>query len=73
MKIDSEECIQLLKGYSVKTDMEKLAIKVLLVPEDRLHEVCDLPGIPDMNGDELDKLAKIIGDIRDDIGIEEEA
>lgn len=55
-----------LENYKAESDMEKLAIKVLSAnPED----VVDIPGIADMNDQQLDDLANVIRDIRMKLGI----
>jgi len=72
MKLGSVECIKVLENYEVKNDIEMMAIKVLLVPYERAHEIVDLPGMADLTGEQIDELAKTIGKIRDDLSIEEE-
>jgi hypothetical protein len=66
MNADSEMCRRLLKrGYPVKNDIERLAIEVLKAePED----VVDIPGITDMDDNQIDELAETIRRIRKDIG-----
>jgi hypothetical protein len=68
MELESEECRTKLKEYEVKNETEELAIKVLLAKEE---EVVNIPGITDMEDDEIDELAIVIGNIRDEIGIKD--
>ena len=70
MKLDSSECKQVLRTYKVENDMEELAIKVLLA---NAEDVVDIPGIEDMYDKQIDELAKVIGHIRNKLGIKEEA
>ncbi len=70
MKLDSSECKQALRTYKAENDMEELAIKVLLA---NAEDVVDIPGIEDMYDKQIDELAKVVGHIRNKLGIEDEA
>ena len=61
MKLDSSECKKLLNEYQVNTDLEKLAIKVLLTND---SEVLNIPEISKMTDTQIDELSVVIKDIR---------
>jgi len=70
MKLDSKECGLALEKLIPETDMEKLAIRVLLTDSE---EVVNLPGMMEMSHAEIDLLVFNISKIRKRIGIEDEA
>ena len=70
MKIDSKECRLALEKLIPETDMEKLAIRVLLTDSE---EVVNLPGMMEMSHAEIDLLVFNISKMRKRIGIEDEA
>jgi len=67
MKLESEECKKALKEYKTTNEVEKLAVKILLTDA---CEVVNIPGMTDLTGEQIDELASVIGDIRDNLGIE---
>jgi PHP family Zn ribbon phosphoesterase len=68
MKLDSDECQKLLKEYSVNTDMEKLAVKVLTTKDEDVYKIPELENLDTQ--DEWDELSDVIGKIRKDIGLD---
>lgn len=63
----SKEYVKILENYKVETKLEKLAVQVLLTEYDK---VVDIPGLMDLEGDEFLDLAKVIRDIREELGLE---
>lgn len=69
MKLDSIECTKALIEYEVKSDMERMAIKVLMVNP---IDVVKIPGMTDLSDVQLDELASTIKIIRRNLGIKSE-
>lgn len=69
MKLDTKECLEALKSYKVTNKMEEMAVKVLST---KGEDVWKIPGIIQMSHNQLDELAMIIKEVRDNIGIEED-
>ena len=66
MVIDSKECTDGLNKYKVQTDIERIAIKVLLAKDDTY-----IPAFQAMDGVQLRSLKAAIRVIRNTMGIEE--
>ena len=65
MKLGSKECVEALNNYQSKTELEKIAVNVLLAKEE---DVCKL--VWDLSNEQMDDIQYIILDIRNNIGIE---
>lgn len=63
----------MLEKLVPETEMERLAIEVLLMDENEVEKIVDIPGIQEMGDVQLDLLAYNIRKIRERIGIEDEA
>lgn len=68
MKLDSKECKEALNNYKVTNDIEKMAIKVLIVKEE---DVVKIPGLLNMSDEQMHELARVIREIRSNIGIKD--
>ena len=70
MKLDSKECRLVLEKMIPETEMERMAIDVLLTNSE---DVIKLPGMMEMGLAQRDLLIYNIRKIRERIGIEDEA
>lgn len=68
MKLESKECVEALINYHAKNKMEEMAVKVLTT---KSEDVYLIPGIFEMPDKQMDKLAMVIKEIRNNIGIED--
>jgi len=68
MRLDSIECTKALIEYKVESEMERMAIKVLMA---KPIDVADIPGMKELTDTQLDELVCIIQTIRNDLGIGE--
>lgn len=70
MKLGSRECRLVLEKMIPESEMERMAIEVLLTDS---KDVANLPGMREMSHTQLDLLVYNIRKIRERVGIEDEA
>ena len=66
MKLNSKKCRKLLSNYEVQSEIDRLAVEVLLTDD---KDVVDIPGILELDDTQIDDLASSIRIIRNNLGI----